>query len=79
MTHACISCGMTMEKPEEFGGGKVGNSSCVYCSHEDGKLKSRNHVREQMVEFWMSRHNVDRPEAETGVDDYMGKMPAWKK
>ncbi|MHA1960272.1 MAG: zinc ribbon domain-containing protein [Candidatus Thorarchaeota archaeon] len=78
LTKACISCGMTMTKPEEFGGQKVGNDSCVYCSHEDGNLKERNVVREQMVRFWMSREEIDRTVAEEKTDEYMAKMPAWK-
>jgi hypothetical protein len=69
---------MTMNKPEEFGGQKVGNDSCVYCSHEDGNLKERNVVREQMVRFWMSREEIDRTVAEEKTDEYMAKMPAWK-
>jgi hypothetical protein len=74
----CISCGMAMTKPEEFGGGKLGNPSCVYCSNEDGSLKPRNTVREGMIQFWMSREKYNRTKAEQFVDDYMSKMPAWK-
>ncbi|MHA2423496.1 MAG: zinc ribbon domain-containing protein [Candidatus Thorarchaeota archaeon] len=74
----CISCGMGMEKPEEYGGGKIGNSSCVYCSNEDGSLKPRNVVRENMIKFWMSRENIDEPTATEKTDEYMAKMPAWK-
>lgn len=78
MARKCISCGMEMTKPEEFGGGKKGNPSCVYCSNEDGTLKPRNTVREGMIQFWMSREKYDRTKAEQFVDDYMSKMPAWK-
>lgn len=78
MAKKCISCGMPMTKPEEFGGGKKGNPSCVYCSNEDGSLKPRNIVRENMVKFWMSRESLDRAKAEKFTDDFMAKMPAWK-
>jgi thioredoxin-related protein len=70
---------MKMTKPEEYGGQKVGNPSCVYCSNEDGSLKPRNTVREGMIQFWMSREKYNRAKAEQFVDDYMSKMPAWKK
>jgi len=70
---------MAMTKPEDFGGGKVGNSSCVFCSDEDGSLKPRNVVREGMIKFWAERENLDQTTAEKFVDDYMAKMPAWKK
>ncbi len=68
-----------MEKPEDYGGGKIGNPSCVYCSNEDGSLKPRNVVRENMIKFWMSRENLDEVKATEFTDDYMSKMPAWKK
>lgn len=67
-----------MTKPEEFGGHKVGNKSCVYCSDSDGKLKPKNEVREGMVKFWMQRENIDRATAEKKTDEYMDSMPAWK-
>jgi hypothetical protein len=79
MVEYCISCGMDMSKPEEFGGGKVGNKSCVYCSDAEGNLKPRNEVREGMIHFWMQREKIDRAAAEKNVDAYMAKMPAWKK
>ncbi|MHA2222752.1 MAG: zinc ribbon domain-containing protein [Candidatus Thorarchaeota archaeon] len=74
----CVSCGMTMEKSEEFGGHKVGNKSCVYCSDSEGILKPKNEVREGMVNFWMQRESIDRSTAEEKTDEYMSKMPAWK-
>ena len=67
-----------MTKPEEFGGHKVGNKSCVYCSDSEGKLKPKNEIREGMVKFWMQRENIDRATAEKKTDEYMDSMPAWK-
>lgn len=67
-----------MTKPEDFGGKNTDNKSCVYCSTEDGSLKPRNVVRENMVNFWMSRENLDRSSAEVKTDEYMSQMPAWK-
>ena len=78
MAKQCISCGMPMTKPEEFGGGISDNPSCVYCSNKDGSLKPRNVVREGMIQFWMSRENLDRTAAEKATDERMAKMPAWK-
>jgi len=70
---------MPMTKPEEFGGKKQGNKSCVYCSRPDGSLKPKNEVREGMTRFWMARENLDRKAAEKKTDEHMSKMPAWKK
>ncbi|MHA2024453.1 MAG: zinc ribbon domain-containing protein [Candidatus Thorarchaeota archaeon] len=74
----CVSCGLTMDKAEEFGGHKVGNKSCVYCSDSKGNLKPKNDVREGMVQFWMQRESIDRTTAEKKTDEYMKTMPAWK-
>ncbi len=67
-----------MEKPEDFGGTNPNNDSCIYCSKEDGSLKPRNVVRENMVKFWMARENIDQATAEKKTDDHMSTMPAWK-
>jgi thioredoxin-related protein len=67
-----------MTKAEEFGGGKLGNKTCVYCSDSEGNLKPRNEVREGMVNFWMQRENIDRSTAEKKTDEYMSIQPAWK-
>ena len=74
---ACLSCGMPMTKPEDFGGGNPENLYCVYCSKPDGSLKSREEVFQGMVNFTMTSQNVDREAAESAVKERMSKMPAW--
>ena len=69
---------MPMTKPEEFGGHKLDNPSCVYCSSAEGELKPRNEVREGMIRFWMERETIERREAEKKTDEHMAGMPAWK-
>jgi uncharacterized glyoxalase superfamily protein PhnB len=73
----CLSCGMPMTKPEEFGGGNPNNIYCVHCSKPDGSLKSREEVYEGMVGFMMTSQNMNRKTAETAAKDYMARMPAW--
>lgn len=73
----CLSCGMPMTKPEEFGGGDPNNIYCIHCCKADGSLKSREEVLEGMVGFMMSSQNMDRKTAEIAAKDYMDKMPAW--
>jgi hypothetical protein len=69
---------MGMEKPEDYGGHRVGNKYCVYCSDATGHLKPKNEVREGMIQFWMQREKIDRATAEKHTDEYMRSMPAWK-
>jgi uncharacterized glyoxalase superfamily protein PhnB len=74
---ACMSCGMPMTKPEEFGGGNSGNLYCVYCSKPDGSLKSYKDVFEGMVNFMITSQKMDRKTAESAVKERMSQMPAW--
>jgi uncharacterized glyoxalase superfamily protein PhnB len=74
---ACMSCGMPMTKPEDFGGGNPGNPYCVYCSNPDGSLKSYREVFEGMVNFMMMSQKMSRKTAESAVKERMSRMPAW--
>jgi len=74
---ACMSCGMPMTKPGDFGGGNPENLYCVYCSEPDGSLKSRKEVLEGMVNFMMTSQKMDRKTAENAVKERMSRMPAW--
>ncbi|MFC1956450.1 VOC family protein [Chloroflexota bacterium] len=76
-TKKCVSCGMPLAKPEDFGRGNPTNITCVHCSNPDGSLKSRKEVLEGMVGFMMTSQNMDRETAENATKEYMSKMPAW--
>ncbi|MFB0559117.1 MAG: VOC family protein [Dehalococcoidales bacterium] len=73
----CLSCGMPMTKPEDFGGGNPENIYCVHCSNPDGTLKSYDEVLKGMVNFMIMSQNMDRETAERAAREYMAKMPAW--
>ena len=74
----CMSCGMPMTKPEDFGGGNPANIYCVNCSNPDGSLKSYDEVLKGMVNFMMMSQNTDRETAERAAKERMSKMPAWE-
>jgi hypothetical protein len=63
----CESCGMPIEK------GKY----CEYCA-PDGKLKSREEIREGWISFAVNSEGISRKTAEKRVDEEMRMMPAWK-
>ena len=73
----CMSCGMPMTKPEDFGGGNPANLYCLHCSKPDGSLKSYDEVFEGMVNFMMQSQKMDRKTAESAAKEYMSRMPAW--
>ncbi|MFH1402641.1 MAG: zinc ribbon domain-containing protein [Candidatus Altiarchaeota archaeon] len=81
----CESCGMPMEAPGDYGGGKVGGKYCVHCTDAKGNLLPRDKVRENLIKFLMSPAGEDnygekvekREDAEKIIDDVMSEMPAW--
>jgi len=73
----CMSCGMPMANPEDYGAGDTSNVYCVYCTNSDGKLKSRDKVFEGMIDFMMTTQKMDRTTAEDTAREHMSKMPAW--
>jgi len=74
---SCMSCGMPMTKPEDFGGGNMENMYCVHCSKLDGSLKGYKEVFEGMVNFMITSQKIDRKTAESAVKERMSRMPAW--
>ena len=74
---SCMSCGMPLNKPEDFGGGSPENLYCVHCANPDGSLKSYDEVHGGMVGFMMTTQNMDKETAEKAAKEYMAKMPAW--
>ena len=77
MTANCLSCGMPMNSPGDFGGGNPENKYCAHCSNPDGSLKSYDEVLEGMVNFMMISRNMDRETARSAAKEYTSKMPAW--
>jgi uncharacterized glyoxalase superfamily protein PhnB len=73
----CLSCGMPMTGPGDFGGGNPESKYCVHCSNPDGSLKSYEEVLEGMVNFMMTSQKMEREAAESAAKEYMSKMPAW--
>jgi len=74
----CLSCGMPMTKPEDFGGENPGNIYCVHCANADGSLKSYDEVFRSMVNFMMMFQKMDGETAEKAIKALMAKMPAWE-
>jgi uncharacterized glyoxalase superfamily protein PhnB len=73
----CLSCGMPLSQPEDFGGGNPENVYCSHCTNADGSLKSYDEVASGMVNFMVSTQNMDRETAEKATGEYMARMPAW--
>ncbi|HSB47712.1 MAG TPA: zinc ribbon domain-containing protein [Candidatus Bilamarchaeum sp.] len=74
----CDSCGMPMTKTSDFGGMKKDNRYCKYCTYDNGQLKPRHEIHENMVQFYMKAKKLERKAAEQYVDEIMARSPAWQ-
>jgi hypothetical protein len=70
----CFSCGM----PLDAGTQNVSANYCGYCTTADGKLKSREEVKQGIAQ-WMKmwQPDIDDPKALVRAGAYMNGMPAW--
>ena len=74
----CQSCGMPLNKPEDYGGGNVSSLYCKFCTDEQGNLLPREQVKAKMAQFYVQKQGKTQEEAEKLTDQLMGTMPAWQ-
>lgn len=74
----CESCGMPMRNQEDFGGGRLDNHYCVYCTDSDGNLKPYEEVLQNMKAFAIKTMGISETEALKMAQEGMSKLPAWK-
>ncbi|HSN58827.1 MAG TPA: zinc ribbon domain-containing protein [Clostridiaceae bacterium] len=74
----CISCGMPMEKPEDFAIGDPEKDYCRFCCHEDGTMQSYEEKLESMTDFVVKTQGLDHEASRTAAKAMMAELPAWK-
>ncbi len=79
MAPDCESCGMPMQRATDHGNEDLNNPYCVSCTDDEGKLKSFDVVKTQMIEFYTQIKNCSWLEAENVVAEMMKHLPAWNK
>jgi hypothetical protein len=67
-----------MEKAEDYGGGEIDNKYCKHCA-PDGKLLSREKIREGWINYVIKIENIPREKAQKKVDEEMARMPVWRR
>lgn len=68
-----------MATDADHGGGKPDNPYCKYCTDPSGNLKTKEEVREGMINFQMQQSpGKTREEVATEVDQHMSTMPVWQ-
>lgn len=75
----CQSCGIPMAQDSDHGGGRPDNPYCKYCTDPTGNLKSKEEVRQGMINFQMQQSpDKTREEIEKEIDTHMETMSAWQ-
>ena len=77
MEKICESCGMPMVKPEDFGGKDTSNKYCIYCTYENGELKSFEEKWEDMTAFITKTTDLSAENARKMAKENLLKQPAW--
>ena len=82
----CESCGVELKKPEDHGGGDSKNKWCKECCNPDGSHKTRDDIKVVILKLLQSAdaqvvmgERLSAEEANGLIEDYMNRMPAWKK
>lgn len=78
MSKKCISCGMPMEKPEDFPQGDSTRDYCLHCARPDGSMKSYDEALAGMTAFIVGTQGLDEGAARETAKNLMATMPAWQ-
>lgn len=78
MEKCCISCGMPLQKIEDYPLGDASKDFCVHCARPDGELKSYEEALNGMTGFICQSQGLDETAARAAAKMLMAKMPAWR-
>jgi hypothetical protein len=75
----CVSCGMPMEKSEDYPLGDVSKDYCVHCARPDGSLQSYEERAAGMAAFIARTQGLDEGAALGLAKAQMARLPAWRR
>ena len=75
---ACGSCGMPMEKPEDFALGDPTSPYCCYCTDAKGRLLPYEEVLATNAKFYIDSQGIAPEAANRMAQALLAGMPAWK-
>ena len=75
---SCASCGMPMEKKEDFALGKTDSQYCKYCTDESGKLLSFEKILKMNADYLKESQGITEVAAAKMARDLLKTQPAWK-
>jgi hypothetical protein len=78
MQKFCQTCGMPLNKKEDFALGDENSNFCLYCTNADGSVKTCEEIFEGGVNYFMTQIGDNRPLAEKITRKNMGGLPYWQ-
>ena len=72
---SCGSCGMPMEKPEQFGANDTSNAYCVHCTNDKGELFDYDTILKGNIQFYMEDQGLDEAAAKEYSIKYLSTLP----
>lgn len=79
MNKSCIACGMAMSRPEHYSQQDLSKDYCVYCTKEDGSMRSYDETLHGMTQLMIKSQGISEEAAKNAVKEMMAKLPAWKE
>ena len=75
---SCNSCGMPLEKNEDFALSDPAAIYCTYCVDEGGKLLSYEMILKNNAHYFQESQGLTEKAALKMAQDLLVTMPAWK-
>ena len=74
----CASCGMPLEKAEDYSQGNLNAIYCRHCTHPDGTLKSFEQIVEGTTAYFVHSQGIDPQAAHKMAETILSQLPAWR-
>lgn len=75
----CATCGMPLEKKEDFALSDENSEFCAYCVNPDGSIKSGEEIFKGGVQFFLDTFGGERSFAEKITRKNMSRLPYWQE
>lgn len=75
---SCGSCGMPMEKKEDFALGDVNHEYCQYCTDQAGRLLPYDKVLAMNAKYYVESQGITADKANQMAVSLLKSQPAWK-
>lgn len=75
----CATCGMPLEKKEDYALGNEEANFCAFCVNPEGSLKTGEEIFEGGVQFLLKALGGERSLAEKITRKNMSRLPYWQE